>query len=144
MWTAAPLRRLVHALVVAIVFILAANWASSTTTTTCGSLGVTPCLLPSVTVAASSASITLSSNNLVTTYIENTTVTTATLPSAVTVGSGFVSCIKDLGEDFNAHNVTLKSGAGTIDGVAAATGIILNQTHQKICMQSDGTNWGGG
>lgn len=96
---------------------------------------------PSVAIAATSASITLASTNLLTTVVNNTTVATATLPSAVTVGTGFRGCIKDGTEDFSAHNVTLKSTAGTIDGIAAATGIVMNITHQELCAISDGTNW---
>jgi hypothetical protein len=96
---------------------------------------------PSVATAATSASITLASTNLLTTLVGNTTVTTATLPSAVTVAANFRECIKDSGEDFSVHNVTLKSGAGTIDGVAAATGIVLNQKWQEVCAISNGTDW---
>lgn len=96
---------------------------------------------PSVATAASSASITLASTNLLTTLIGNTTVATATLPSAVTVGAGFRECVKDSGEDFSAHNVQLKSTAGTIDSVAAATGITLGTKFMEVCAISDGTNW---
>jgi hypothetical protein len=110
---------------------------------TTGSLqdGGAASVAPTVALAATSAGITLASTPNLTTIVSNTTVTSATLPSAITVGAGFRECIKDGTEDFNAHNVTLKSTAGTIDGVAAATGIVMNQTHQEMCAISDGTNW---
>lgn len=113
----------------------------NTSTHAFGCNSITAGAAPSVAIAATSASITLASTNLLTTVVNNTTVATATLPSAVTVGTGFRECLKDGTEDFNAHNVTLKSTAGTIDGVAAGTGIVMNLTHQELCAISDGTNW---
>jgi hypothetical protein len=115
----------------------------STFADTSGSLadGGAASVAPTVALAATSAGITLASTPNLTTIVSNTTVTSATLPSAVTVGAGFRECVKDGTEDFNAHPVTLKSTAGSIDGVAAATGIVMNQTHQEMCAISDGTNW---
>ena len=118
-------------------FLTSAGGGAANMTWTTGGGGT----VPTTAVAATSASITLASTNLLTTLVTNTTVATATLPSAVTVGSGFRECIKDAGENFNAHNVTLKSTAGTIDGTAAGTGIVLNQQNMEVCPISDGTNW---
>lgn len=40
-----------------------------------------------------------------------------------------------------ANTVTVKSAAGTLDGVAAATGIPLDAQFKTRAFQSDGTNW---
>jgi hypothetical protein len=67
---------------------------------------------------------------------------TANLPSAVTAGNGFRSCVKDGTTNFATNNATIKSPtSGTIDGTAGATGVVMNQTRQERCFISDGTNW---
>jgi hypothetical protein len=64
------------------------------------------------------------------------------LPSAVTVGNGFKGCLKDDTTNFATNNATLKSPtAGTIDGIAGATGIVFNQARMEQCYISDGSNW---
>lgn len=114
----------------------------STSSHTFGCNSITAGAAPSVATAASTATITLATTNLLTTIVSNTTVTEADLPSAVTAGTGFRECIKDGTENFATHNVTLKSPtAGTIDGTAGATGIVLNQAHMEVCAISDGSNW---
>lgn len=61
-----------------------------------------------------------------------------TLPNANTC-SGAVFVIKKT--DASANAVTVKSSGGTLDGVAAATGIALAAQWDTIMVQSDGTNW---
>lgn len=62
-----------------------------------------------------------------------------TLPSAVTALTGAQFTVKRLNAGGNA--VTVKSTAGTIDGVAAATGIALTVQYQARTYESDGANW---
>lgn len=59
-----------------------------------------------------------------------------TLPSAATIGAGRQYTIKNI----NASTGTLKAVAGTIDGVAASTGVALLQ-YQSLTVVSDGANW---
>lgn len=61
-----------------------------------------------------------------------------TLPSAVTAGDGATFVVKRISA---ANTVTVKSGGGTIDGVAAGTGIALDAQYKTRAFRSDGTNW---
>jgi len=61
-----------------------------------------------------------------------------TLLSAVTAGAGKLVEVKRINDT---HTVTIKAVAGTLDGVAAATGIPLTIRYQSRIFRSDGTNW---
>lgn len=64
-----------------------------------------------------------------------------TLPSAVTY-SGRRSTVKITTAGAGGATVTVKSSAGTVEGVAAATGVPLDASaRSKVTYQSDGTNW---
>lgn len=65
----------------------------------------------------------------------------ATLPDATTVPVGKVYTVKDEGAGATANNITVKSAGGTIDGVAAATGIAIGVDFGFLSAYSDGTNW---
>lgn len=60
-----------------------------------------------------------------------------TLPNANTC-AGQVFVVKRTSA---ANTVTVKSGGGTLDGVAAGTGIPLDAQFKTRAFQSDGTNW---
>jgi hypothetical protein len=68
--------------------------------------------------------------------IANGSSITLTLPSAVTAGDRWAILIKNI----NATDLTVKSSAGTIDTIAAATGITLALDAWGLFV-SDGTNW---
>jgi hypothetical protein len=97
-----------------------------------------------VKAAATGASpITIAATNLLTTIVSMGTPAAATinLPTAVQT-AGFRSCVKDGTTNFSTNNATVKSPtSGTIDGVAGATGVVMNQVRQELCFISDGTNW---
>lgn len=91
---------------------------------------------------ASTATITISAANGKTSIINSgTPATTINLPTAVQT-AGWRQCIKDGTENFTTNPATIKSPtSGTIDGVAGATGVAINQVKQELCFLSDGTNW---
>ena len=63
---------------------------------------------------------------------------TWTLVSAVTLGAGWYAILSNRGTSQAA--LTLKSSAGTIDGIAAATGFIMYPEEVRL-VQSDGANF---
>jgi hypothetical protein len=99
--------------------------------------------IPTVATAAGASPITIAATNLLTTIVSMGTPAAATinLPTAVQT-AGWRECVKDGTTNFATNNATVKSPtAGTIDGVAGATGIVMNQAHQELCFISDATNW---
>lgn len=65
---------------------------------------------------------------------------TINLPTSPT--NGLLKCVKDKANTFATNNATVKTtDSSTIDGVAGATGYVMNQTKQQTCFISDGTNW---
>ncbi len=100
-------------------------------------------LIPTTATYTSTTPIAITATNLLTTIVSMATpaVSVVNLPTAVQT-AGFRECVKDGTTDFGANNATVKSPtSGTIDGVAGATGKLMNQTHQELCFISDGTNW---
>lgn len=98
---------------------------------------------PTTATATGASPIAITAANLLTTIVSMATPATSTinLPTAVQ-SAGWRECVKDGTTNFATNNATLKSPtSGTIDGVAGATGIVMNQTHQELCVISDGTNW---
>lgn len=79
-----------------------------------------------------------------TVFVNASAVTTnydVTLPSAVTYANRRVT-VKITVVGGGGSTVTVKSAAGTVEGVAAATGVALDATaRSKVTYQSDGTNW---
>jgi len=63
--------------------------------------------------------------------------------NAIGLFAGFTQCVKDYTNNFATNNATIKtSDSSTIDGIAGATGYVMNQTHQSECFVYDGsTNW---
>lgn len=99
--------------------------------------------IPTIATATGASPITIAATNLLTTVVSMATPAAATinLPTAVQT-AGWRECIKDGTTNFATNNATLKSPtSGTIDGVAGATGIVMNQARQELCVISDGTNW---
>lgn len=62
-------------------------------------------------------------------------VTTITLPSAITAGSGARKTVK---REDGTNATTVASTAGTIDGASTVT---LSANHQTLNVISDGANW---
>lgn len=97
----------------------------------------------SVATATGASPITVTATNGLTTIVSMGTpaASTINLPTAVQT-AGWRQCIKDGTTNFGTNNATVKSPtSGTIDGVAGATGVVMNQTRQELCFLSDGTNW---
>jgi hypothetical protein len=93
--------------------------------------------------AAGTSPITITATNGLTTIVSMGTpaASTINLPTAVQT-AGWRECVKDGTTNFSTNNATVKSPtSGTIDGVAGATGIVMNQAHQELCFISDATNW---
>jgi len=93
--------------------------------------------------ASGTSPITITATNGLTTIVSMGTpaASTINLPTAVQT-AGWRECVKDGTTNFQTNNATVKSPtSGTIDGVAGATGIVMNQAHQELCVISDGTNW---
>lgn len=100
-------------------------------------------IVPTTATASGSSPITIAATNLLTTIVSMGTpaASTINLPTAVQT-AGWRECIKDGTTNFATNNATVKSPtAGTIDGVAGATGIVMNQAHQELCFISDSSNW---
>lgn len=65
-----------------------------------------------------------------------------TLPAASTYpGAGRVFIVKDESGAAGTNNITVKSASGTLDGVAAATGVPITTNYGSSRWMSDGTNW---
>jgi hypothetical protein len=99
--------------------------------------------IPTLATASGASPITITATNLLTTIVSMGTpaASTINLPTAVQT-AGFRLCVKDGTTNFATNNATVKSPtAGTIDGVAGATGIVMNQAHQELCFISDASNW---
>lgn len=99
--------------------------------------------IPTEATATGASPITITATNLLTTVVSMATpaASTINLPTAVQT-AGFRECVKDGTTNFSTNNATVKSPtSGTIDGVAGATGIVMNQAHQELCFISDATNW---
>ena len=118
------------------------NYTTAAHTLTCGTTsGAT--VIPTVATATGATPIAITATNLLTTIISMATPTASTinLPTAVQT-AGFRLCVKDGTTNFATNNATVKSPtSGTIDGVAGATGVVMNQARQELCFISDATNW---
>ena len=64
-----------------------------------------------------------------------------TLPNATSCPNGQVYIVKDEGGLAGTNNITVKSGGGTLDGVAAATGVAITTNYGVARWITDGTNW---
>jgi hypothetical protein len=87
-----------------------------------------------VTVNAATYTVAATEETLLVSFAGTSTVT---LPAATTC-AGKKYNVKNIGAS---TTVTVKSSGGTIDGVAAATGISGSLQYQGWTFQSDGTNW---
>lgn len=99
--------------------------------------------VPSIETLTGGSPISVSATNLITSIISMATPAAATinLPTAVQI-TGWRQCVKDGTTNFGSFNATVKSPtSGTIDGVAGATGVVMNIAHQELCFISDHTNW---
>jgi hypothetical protein len=115
----------------------------NTSTHVFGCNSITAGAAPTTAIVTGGSPFTLTATNLLTTIVSMATpaASTVNLPTAVQA-SGFRLCVKDGTTNFATNNATVKSPtSGTIDGVAGATGIVMNQTHQELCFISDTTNW---
>lgn len=110
---------------------------SGTTNVTINASGTTPTLTVYTTAASS---YTFGATNLETVALNQSTTfaSTANLPTAA---ANLKKCLKDGGNNFATHNVTVKASSGNIDGTVGTTGITMNQQNQELCFISDGTNW---
>lgn len=92
-------------------------------------------------ITATNATVTLATTNMLTSGFNQsgTKATTINLPTTVT--AGLRTCVKDDGNDFGANPPTVKTtDSSTIDGVAGATGKVMNQVKQELCfMAKDST-----
>lgn len=98
---------------------------------------------PTTATYTSTSPIAITATNLLTTIVSMATpaVSTINLPTAVQT-AGFRLCVKDGTTNFASFNATVKSPtAGTIDGVAGATGVVMNAAHAELCFISDAANW---
>jgi hypothetical protein len=102
---------------------------------------------PGVTVAtyiSNTASLTLgtTNNNLELIAQATPAALTVNLPTVASVSSGFTTCVKDKANTFATNNATVKTtDSSTIDGVAGATGYVMNQSKQGTCFVTDATSW---
>lgn len=65
-----------------------------------------------------------------------------TLPSAGSAGGEYkVIGVKDASLSAATATLTVKSAGGTIDGVAAGTGVTITNTGGALVFIGDGTNW---
>lgn len=64
-----------------------------------------------------------------------------TLPSAATSGAGKEYIVKDESGLAVVNNITVKSASGTLDGVAAATGVPIITNYGSSRWYSNGANW---
>lgn len=96
----------------------------------------------SLATATGGSPITLATTNLLTTVISMGTPAAATINLPTIQVSGWRQCVKGGTTNFVTNNATVKTTDGaTIDGVAGATGIVMNVNRQELCFMSDGTNW---
>lgn len=114
--------------------------AGSINATTLWQAGVAVATVAPVNVLTGSSPFTLASVAGTTNISRMGTPAAGTyhLPSAVTAGSGFKSCLKDDTTNFATNNATVDSTSGNIDGSAS---IVMKQAKQEFCFVSDGTNW---
>jgi len=64
---------------------------------------------------------------------------TTNLPSSPALGLTFL--IKDCTGKAATNNITVKPASGTIDGIAAATGFVMNINYQSIAVTYTGAQW---
>lgn len=97
-----------------------------------------------VTAVYTSNTATLSipaTNNLIEVIRQGTPAALlANLPASP--GTNLQVCVKDGGNGFATNNTTVKTTDSTqIDGVAGATGFVMNQNKQHACFVYDGAQW---
>lgn len=92
--------------------------------------------------SSNTATLTLPATNLLIEVIRQG------IPAALTVdlpsspSTNLTVCIKDGGNNFAANAATVKTTDGLqVDGVAGATGIVMNQNRQYLCFIADGSQW---
>ena len=96
---------------------------------------------PTVSLFTGALPTTLSSTNLVTTVSNMGTPAAGTYNLPASPATGTRACLKDGTTNFSTNNATVKTtDSSTIDAVAGATGIIMNQAHQENCFIFS-TNW---
>lgn len=66
---------------------------------------------------------------------------TITILNAASVSQGRLMVVKDQSGAAATNNITVKSAGGTIDGVAAGTGVAIATNYGSLSFYSDGTNW---
>jgi hypothetical protein len=117
----------------------ALTYSTSTHTFGCNaSVGSVPSVLLYTTT---NATVTMGTTNLETQAFNQSGTKATVIQLPTTPTANLRKCIKDDGNDFLANPVTVKHATGTIDGVAGATGKVMNQTYQEWCFIADGTNW---
>jgi hypothetical protein len=94
---------------------------------------------PTLVAYTSTLPMTMGATNLET-VVSNMGTPAAGIYNLPTAASNLRKCLKDGTTNFATNNATVKA-AGTIDGTAGATGIVMNQAKQELCFISDGTNW---
>jgi hypothetical protein len=90
---------------------------------------------------AVSANYTILASDYIVAYTSTSSAFTATLPAAATGNAGQVWIVKDESGAAATHNITVKTSGGTIDGVAAGTGKVINTNYGVLRVYSNGTNY---
>jgi uncharacterized membrane protein len=110
-----------------------------TATHTFGCNTITAGVAPTLVSYTSTLPMTMGSTNFET-VVSNMGTPAAGVYNLPTASSNLRKCLKDGTTNFATNNATVKA-TGTIDAVAGATGIVMNQSKQELCFISDGTNW---
>lgn len=88
--------------------------------------------------------VTLAHTNFLVESIAQATPAALTINlNATSPAAGDIQCVKDEANTFATNNATVKTtDSSTIDGVAGATGYVMNQTKQFTCFMFNGNaNW---
>jgi hypothetical protein len=90
---------------------------------------------------AVSANYTVLASDYIVAYTSTSSAFAATLPAAATGNAGQVWIVKDESGAAATNNITVKTSGGTIDGVAAGTGKVINTNYGVLRVYSNGTNY---
>ena len=91
---------------------------------------------------SNTALFTLNSTTLVIHVIRQVTPAALTVNLPASPATNLYKCVKDGGNNFATNNATVKTTDGSqIDGVAGASGYVMNQNLQHSCFVYDGTMW---
>jgi len=89
----------------------------------------------------SSTSYTVLASDYIVAVTSTSSAVTVTLPAAAAGNAGQVWIVKDESGGAATHNITVKTNGGTIDGVAAGTGKVINTNYGSLKAYSNGTNY---